>query len=208
MWFAFCADAVGGALQAVFTALSAHVCICGEIKQYAWSIHIRAINQSYSHTFNCSYVNWLFISAAAFKPLLCNPVKDFFSSVALIESQKISQNRTNRGRGSSFPHRSLCRYWSPQSGDGQADRKCTGHSDFQCSSHRRRSTSYNADGHPRIPWDILIRTTYRTAMNQRTQRTRGVAIDSEWKKLYCGSIFEMRTHSNKNYFSPSISMKQ
>lgn len=37
VWFAFRADADGGALQAVFAALSAHICICGEIKQYTWN---------------------------------------------------------------------------------------------------------------------------------------------------------------------------
>lgn len=50
VWFAFRADAVGGALQAVFAALSAHICICGGKRNNTHGIHIRAINQSHSHT--------------------------------------------------------------------------------------------------------------------------------------------------------------
>ena len=38
-WFAFCADAGRGALQAVFAALLARICIFGEIRQYTRHTH-------------------------------------------------------------------------------------------------------------------------------------------------------------------------
>lgn len=52
VWFAFSADAVGGALQAALSALSAHICICGgkrraESKRNTPGIHTGAHNQSH-----------------------------------------------------------------------------------------------------------------------------------------------------------------
>lgn len=55
VWFAFGADAVGGALQAALSAHSAHICICGvrsgeaESKRDTPGIHVGAHNQSHLH---------------------------------------------------------------------------------------------------------------------------------------------------------------
>lgn len=55
VWFAFGADAVGGALQAALSALSAHICICGGMRGRGGNQN--AIQREYTreHIINLTY---------------------------------------------------------------------------------------------------------------------------------------------------------